>query len=383
MNAPRRSIQVLSAHVGAAARRAFTLLELLVVIAVIVVVVAVTVPAVARIVESANYAAAVNTVSAALGNARALAMQNGRHTGVAFLFDTETKRASLMVLELHLERGALTDRPAAGRGSAAVAFRPAMGAKPVTLPKGTAVYGLHLDPAWIIQEPFIDSASETSNWYHGELVRAGQTDETIPWLFPHSDARLFLTDDNRKDPWLNENGDLEVDRRAVRQAESFCVLFDPDGSIVTTLSIGFGADLDIAYVEHADLPRDLADPDRPVYDDPARFDPEETGQGSGALGHLVRRGTQNPEVKLRPVAQLAVVDLTRLASGGGVEAPWLLRAADATEQTPGKPYEDAGEAISGAELDDLVAEVSDWIDRNAEVIGFDRYTGAVLRRTNE
>lgn len=79
------------------------------------------------------------------------------------------------------------------------------------------------------------------------------------------------------------------------------------------------------------------------------------------------------------MAQLAVVDMNRLAGETGVAAPWLLRAGESP--APWREYLDSGgEVVEGPGLDELVRRLSEWIDDNAEVIAFDRYTGSALRR---
>ncbi|MEO1130549.1 MAG: prepilin-type N-terminal cleavage/methylation domain-containing protein, partial [Planctomycetota bacterium] len=87
------------------ARAAFTLLELLIVVSIIVIGATLLLPAFGRVIESVNYSSAVSTVTAALGNARALAIRNGRHTGVAFYFDIEREVCSVQVLELNGQFG--------------------------------------------------------------------------------------------------------------------------------------------------------------------------------------------------------------------------------------------------------------------------------------
>ncbi|TVQ32854.1 MAG: hypothetical protein EA376_04190 [Phycisphaeraceae bacterium] len=357
---------------------AFTLIELLGVIVIILVLVIITLPAVGRIIESANYAAAVNLVTATLGNARAVAMQQGEYTGVAFLYDVREERYTLQIIQRSNERATLTNRPTGDpRGANAVAFRPALNTTPIELPRGAGVYGLSFFIA--PRDATIDAiAGNTYQWYAGEIVNEGTNDQIIPWIFPRNDARLFLRPPFT-DPWFDDNGELDTDRdektRAVRHADTFCIIFDREGSIVSSLAIGFGADLENAYIEYPDRPAANDGDERVVFDDPARFDPEAQPfsglEGAGA----------NPEVKLRTVSQLAVVDLSRLISSTGVREPWLLRSGTSNANEFGRIYsEGGGDPANETRLDQLVTEVSDWIDANAQIIGFNRYTGAVIKR---
>jgi len=401
-------------------RAAFTLVELLVVMAIILVVVTVTLPAVGRIIKSNNFASAINAVTATLGNARALAMGNDRHTAVAFLYDVETEQYSLMVLEEAPggTEGKLTTcatrRP---EGAAAAAYRPAAGTTPVELPEGTAVFGLSFaiptsltdaerpsDPVYALDTCF-DVATE--QWYAQEVFESpGDSDLRVtPWLFPRNDPRIYIdprlqNGDPRpipseriplEDLWLAIAGQapdaissLDEDDliAAVRHAMTFAVVFNPEGSVTTVFDRGERL-LD-AYIEHPTLPRD-PDPqgdDPMVYDDDRLFDPELVNPLDDA------RTTPNPEVRLRAAVQLAVVDLSDLASGAGVETPWTLHPAESLS-TGGPlssdvwpPYrDDGGEVVANADrLNEKVEAVSDWIDGNAQILSFNRYTGRVVKQ---
>ncbi len=124
-------------------RRAFTILEMLVTVGIIAIATAVILPAFSAIVSSSNFASAVNTVTATLGNARALAMRNNNYTAVAFLFDSETEVYSLLTLELEAEEGASISLVATipNRANSLLAYRPADSTVEVELPAGTGVYG--------------------------------------------------------------------------------------------------------------------------------------------------------------------------------------------------------------------------------------------------
>ncbi len=359
-------------------RAAFTLVELLVVIAVTVLVVAVSVPAIGRLIESANFSAAVNTVSATLGNARAQAMRTQRYTAVAFLFDIEEQRFTLLPLELASDAGSLTNVSNSQRENQALVMRPQTGAASVRLPTGTAVFGLSflLEP----EDEQIDR--DTSAWYAGEIIDEDSRERLIPWIFPRNDARLFVEEND--DPWYDSAAggrSSDPQEEAVRHANSFCILFSPEGSIETTPSIGSASSFPSLYIEYPDLPYFLDDPDAVPFDDPLSFDPEiEAPFGDAQPTATGDTWTQNPEVILRAASQLAVVNLNRLASGTGVEEPWRLRP-DSSSAREGEPtrFQLAFE-LGFSSLDEGVRRVSEWIDDNAVILGFNRYTGAVIKR---
>lgn len=395
-------------------RSAFTLVELLVVIAVIGVTLGALVPSVSRIIQSTNYSSAVNTVTATLGRARAAAMESGRPTAVAFLFDIKTQRYTIQVLELAqpdgdgsiaigssqsnmTSNGGEGLRPV-GVSNAIAAYWPLQYTAPIELPPGTAVFGfsqqlpaLDLDgnnPPLLDQYPNgrdgrIDPIAEETTfvrhvhrWYAGEVLNDGNgdpDDNILPWIFPRNDPRVYV--DEGVDPWAemaSPSGDLQRARAAVRNAMSFAVAFRPDGS---TSSL-FGNDHLDAYIEYPNDPLDdEADENRP-YDAPTQFDPGVTHPNN------IRLTRPNPEVRLRTVNLLAVVDLRALQAGANVDRPWLVRASG-SEATGSSllPYpNDANDPKRRYINNEMVERMSNWIDRNAQILSFNRYTGATVKR---
>lgn len=368
---------------------AFTLIELLVAITIIVLASIVIIPSFARLLESTNYANAVNTVSSAMGQARALAIRNGRYAGVAFLFDTVSERYTLQVLEIQSEGGTgyLTTRSGINEinvGTYCQPFRPAEGLAPIELPRGMGVYGLSYA---ITRRVGVDDTvrridSRTLHWYCGEILDEGQSNpaggriETVPWIFPRNDPRFFTVDGSN--PWdlpRSQWGTSTADEvTAIRHASSFYVCFDPTGAMVTSTSDS-SRSLVNAYIEYPERPvetNSIANPRLPV-DLPNNFDPENTGAAPA-----IEIVEPNPEVVLRAVSALAVVELSRLARETGIERPWLVRPTSLPEIQFAPKRLDVSQPLYFS--DDFVRRISLWIDRNAEILTFNRFTGNVNRK---
>lgn len=405
---------------GGRAHRAFTLIEMLVVASIIIIATTLLLPALGRIIDSANFAAAVNSVTATLGNARALAIQNGRATGVAFMFDAKRQVYSLQVLELDsLNGGSLTSDVAGVREHTyCLPVRPAANTVPIELPQGTAVYGLpaapirpelpngDANPAWTIG---IDRT--TAHWFAGDVLELDATEvvgptsigeeiQEVPWIFPRNDPRLFtagesdanIRPDDRigGDPWAVITGagtvpslTLSDARQSVRHANSFCIIFTPDGT--TTVSAGAGGQENYDfYIEWPNAPvrRSDTSAEPQPYDDPFIFDPETIEDWrTGAVVPIDER-TPNPEVILRAVSQIAIVDVKRLTEDTAIRRPWLVRPGTrpGVRQAPKPNYLGVDRGDQTYFDDDKVRRVSSWIDTNAEIVGFNRYTGNAVRR---
>lgn len=378
---------------GHVVRRGFTLAELLVVIVIIAIGAALIVPAFGRIVESVNYASAVNTVQGVLTNARDRAVRDGRNTGVAFLFDIKDERYTLLPLELERAgSGSLSRLPGGGSPAdrPAHVFRPARNEVAIELPKGTAVFGL----SFRIQPVDTKIDEGTDHWYAGWLLDLGGSERQIPWLLPQNDARLYMENDETAlanadcgrffgcDPWAyvinSTGGNTAGSNTAVRHAQSFAVFFTPEGVASDAPERG-GSTLLNAYLELPDQPRVRDSTTDEPYDDPTVFDPEAFPSPNrpepGQPAPTATTGVRNPEVVLRGVAQIAVADLARLREETGIARPWLVRPdADAFDDRPvpawAEPFAD----------DDLLASLSRWVELNGEVLQFSRYTGDVVRR---
>jgi hypothetical protein len=368
---------------------AFTLVEMLVVVSIIIIAATVIAPAFSRMIESTNYASAVNSVTATLGQARALAIQNGRDTGVAFLYDIERDVCTLVILELDSAGGG-TMNCGLNRGGYRYAdvMRPALNTTPVELPVGTVVCGLGVGTQIDSGNPICPLSridEQTAGWYAGmHIVHPNNTDVVItPWIFPRDDPRLYM--DNGEsvlprdaigaDPWGELADDAEA-RRAVRHANSFYIRYSSTGTAVPITV----ADPDDAYIEWPELPYDRDAPEEGAFDDPACFDPE-------FVDDNISNPSANPEVWLRPVDQLAVVSTARLIEGTGIDRPWLVVPQETMAYSGGgfPSLPDYLNLLIGAEpryrSDPRTVLLSDWIDTNGETLSFNRYTGTLLRRT--
>jgi len=407
--------RVRSNPIRALRRAAFTLFELLVVIVVILALIAVTVPSFATLIESANFSSAVNAVTGTLGNARALAISSSKPVGVAFLFDTVEEEYTLQVVELVRDgtKASLTQQvPSSGAPDAAAwGLRPAVNTTPVTLPTGFGVFGMSFahtrGPEESLQgEDWLDlipTDPPTAPWYAGEtFTDPNNANWTVnPWIFPRNDPRLFLDPDDLDaakraqgltldEVWRIIHGDpvpgvsfTDADAElAVRHANSFVVMYDAGGTIISVYDGGATTPDRDFYLEFPDEPLDptagLTIEER-VQDSDFTFDPER-------IRPNIQEPSPNPEVWLRSVNQLAIVSFQRLSGGTQIDRPWELHPS--TSQAPwpdfrgSAQYQSAPLDPANDEIDDLVIAVTRWIDQNAEIIGFDRYSGAAQRRSD-
>jgi hypothetical protein len=103
------------------------------------------------------------------------------------------------------------------------------------------------------------------------------------------------------------------------------------------------------------------------------------------------RFATNPEIRLRAVEQLAIVEFKNLTRGTGIDEPWALHSAsslDAFDVWP--PFRGRADlktsplAPDDNEMDEMMLNLTQWINLNAEVVGFDSYTGVPrVRRLGE
>ncbi len=176
----------------------FTLIELLVVMGIIVILIGLTVISVGAVARESRLSSGTNTVKAALGTARALAMKNGRLTLVTFRPRIEGDR------EQYLEAlfAEYTGVSNVVSGQVIDRFAPVAGSEILAIPKGIKVaqpwYGANADLIWITQShiPAVVLAGEAPNRLiavmfapNGELVtRNSKTDSARIWVDFNNDG---------------------------------------------------------------------------------------------------------------------------------------------------------------------------------------------------
>jgi len=265
----------------------------------------------------------------------------------------------------------------------------------------------------------------TTAWYAGAIIRnADDTALVNPWLTPRNDPRVYfdavlggrdidrplktpdqvpiadiwnaVRDDNTETAGFETTPEDAV--AYVRHAQSFMIRFSTTGSVLSA-----DADLDedaqtrYSYLEYDAVPVAAGGsvPDEMVgvpYDSPTRFDPETLPRDRSNLFEdppptfTYTSADANPEVILRAATRLAVVDLQDLQRGTTITRPWALHPAltDPDYQAPWPDQYVHGDerriSNTDEELDTLVRDMSEWIDRNAVIIDFSRHAGRVLRR---
>ncbi len=365
---------------------AFTLVELLIVISIIAVALAAVLPTFSRIIESNNYAGAVNAVSATLARAGAA----GREGGVVFRFDPHTRRTTLQQVEVWNPDATLFD-PSVQSGALAtrvpaVAFRPVPGVAPVEMPVGTGVYALsyaHDDPLGATY----NQAPAWRHWFEQESIfstspQASGRLQVNSWLFPRSHVQFFLPRYDPANPQDTNGPALHgytvptVEPNGFQFAETFIVRFNAKGEMVGSGAL-IGGVRD-AYLEFPGEPAaEVAamgatwSPTTPERDD--LFDPNAYYGGSTQYSPVF-----NPEVQLRTADQIAIVDLDRLAAATGVREPWFVRSSIPTE--PITPQDKTAYEFDPSRPEEKIWQINRWIDDNAQVIGFGRYAGQVVKR---
>lgn len=371
---------------GAGGVRAFTLVELLIVISIIAIALVAILPAFSKVLESNNYASAVNAVTATLQRAAA----SGKEGGVVFLFDPQREAYTLQQVEVYNPDATLYDGATQGYNGPripAVAYRPAAGQAPVALPKGMGVYGM----SFAHEDYSVANPPAPTRWYDSEAQfypTTGQNAGRIQvnsWLFPRSHIQFFLEDYNPDNP-------ADIRRPGVAQGatpgdafgaqrfhytQSFFVRFTATGEPLGSAGVG-GRPKD-AYLEFPGLPTADLPPNVTLTpgerDD--RFDPQAFFPGDAS-----RPAVFNPEVRLRAVDQIAVVDLGALSRGAGVDKPWYLRSSSApVANLPSTPQDKAKYRVSAdPATNSEIVRVNRWIDENGQIIGFGRYAGQVVKR---
>ncbi|MHC4975865.1 MAG: pilus assembly FimT family protein [Planctomycetota bacterium] len=413
---------------------AFTLFEMLVVMGIIIALVTAIAPAFSGLLASNRRANAVNTLTATLSRARSIAIEKSAETGVVFLLDIETKTTTLLIVELH--SAAVGDLLEFQGGSSCVdssqAFTlvPAENTSPVELPENVLIYGLSYHH-FVAGLNTLSGCNDPANWYYedrdgnqyfppyyGEVFehpdRAGWF--VNPWLLPHNDPRLYIsTTDHLDTAFFRTPDKVDLDEfwklvdpaqagsvdglsisdtdvhKAVLNAHSFVVMFSSEGLLKPIADTGtFSASVDY-YLEFPELPIDQEPASQLESEEPydkvdqldlqTNFNPKFIN--STYLN--ITTPSPNPEVMLRPANMLAIVELNEFIQATAIDRPWELHSSGAMAPWPEfRGTQDAALSPLNAtdtQLDELMTQVSDWIDLNASIIAFDPNSGTPQKRS--
>ncbi len=220
------------------ALRAFTVVELLVVIVIAVLLLTIAVPAFQATIYSSNRSLAVNAVQASSIMARDAAINTGRDGAVVFVYDPTVQRINIIpAIRVGTIRENTTARsgpgggggpPTAGFGDQPYfdrdVFVPAPVGEVLSLPafwmvRGYAAPGMLLD---------IDSAGgEAATWYNSNMYGGTNTNQSekddAHWVFPETG---FFPQDQQVNGGALDGGLSPIDRDAPTARQSFMIRFD-------------------------------------------------------------------------------------------------------------------------------------------------------------
>jgi len=329
--------------------RAFTLIELTIVLGIILALVAVTLPAFRSLKESNRESGGVNAVGAALNEARALAVKNGHDVAIMFTFDIEKQIAAMQLVEID----STTHDAGNGLGRATI-FKPIDGHAPIQLPQGAAVFGFGYGASR--NGTGTADPDNRENWYadlpFGDNSYYGNNSTQDPWLFPRTDVRLFSKTFDQADTHPEF-------------LESFVIRFDSTGTVVSgTEELGLGTS---SSAHDGFLELDHLNTDIPGWEDDLRaWTPQKIDLGGGKVRII-------GEAQLRSVPFIAVVDLYRIADETGLRSPWLALNSNHKYGDDEKIWDSDGDG------DEDHIEIDRWINENASIISFNRYSGAIMK----
>ncbi|MEQ8315944.1 MAG: prepilin-type N-terminal cleavage/methylation domain-containing protein [Phycisphaerales bacterium] len=305
-------------------RRAFTLVELILVIIIILILAAIAIPAYASLTYSSNQSGAANAVQAALQSARDAAVRagSGRDAAAVFLLGDDGR---VRIVVAQAEASILDD---AGGGSEVLRdiLVPSPGVEVVVLPRNWSVRGYARSTALSTAG---GSLPDNLGWY--EDTYTGGDRDVGQWVFPET---IFY------DQAQGNNGD---------KRQSFMVRFE--GGTGRFLSSASGKAL---YIDPAPTLA-FRDPGTPPWS-ANRVDREEN------LGRFVRKVLADPSISIGdkrlllgdvssdtvlvgPVGQIAVYNEKRLANAIG---------ADGLSRNTDTLYSPIGGSVSGPEYDSAI-----------------------------
>lgn len=357
---------------------AFTIIEMLVVIAIITILLLVTIPSFNTMMYSSEQSLGENQLRSATRSARDVALRSpaGRDSALVFAYEPTSGRT---VLTTYVEVGAVRDAdPNAptdqDRYVLREVFVPARDAAPVSLPKGWMVRGF-------VSPGFIDQGD---GWYQG-----GHYNPAVGnWVFPENG----FFDPSAQGAGTNRHSFIirfEAGTGLVRSGSSEAVLLyapSPDKTWRDNVATG-----------------DLRDIVNSRSDDAEAYVQKILGLGPSAAGGNVTQlnttkrrllGRESTDMVLaRPVSAVALYDEVRLAgafntsvdrnSGSMYRPPMymgegILLAATTPELLPGVQQTSINRWIQGDTDLDLSVSDAEGDDRpEARVFTIDRYTGSL------
>jgi prepilin-type N-terminal cleavage/methylation domain-containing protein len=160
-----------------AARRAFTLVELLVVISIFIILLLIAVPAFSSMLYSSEESLAENSLRTGLAAARDAAARgrHGQDAAAVFMYDAAAQKARIVPC---VQAGVLIDLDSTGAPVRRDIFAPVPGFEPTSLPRGWTVRGYALantiDDSWY---------GDTSN----SVYASSNVRQEGNWIFPEND----------------------------------------------------------------------------------------------------------------------------------------------------------------------------------------------------
>ncbi len=379
--------------------RAFTIIELLVVISIFVLVLAIAVPSFSAILYSTERSQAGNQVSVALGAARAAAVgsQGLNDTAAVFFYDPTIGRTRIGVYTVV---GKIKDHNLDPNLTNQIVerdvFVPVPNFQPVQLPKGWMVRGFAPTGSVDVDVKVTGSPAAPRNysgWYESNATRV-QDGSGGNWVFPETG---FYNPDNASDVVTNNETARQsfmvrfvAGTGAVSMSQrSPAIVVDPSPSQVFRLSTEpFKSNrLDKAQDLAVEVRRLLSHRDLEKNPVTGKFWDEDKRK---LLGDMA-----SDTVLARPVLELAVYDERTLAAAVG---------ARGVNSGTGTIYSDpSGKKLAGPEIDqtifspaagpDVIAKnINSWIQgtttkgstapksavtSDARIVTLDRYTGTV------
>lgn len=215
------------ACVRSAVRRAFSVVELLVVIVIIVIVLAIATPAFRALIYSSERSLAFNSVEAAVASARDLALRSAGGDDGAVVFLHEPGRPMRIVPAVRV--GSFSQQLDPGRLDAAGqvtvdVFAPVADVTPVELPLNWHVRGFAAAGSMIDLDPKGDPFAK---WYNSESTGGNDVDDDAKeernWVFPETG---FYATDLQVSPAAGSSAGVRPSPGSATARQSFMIRFN-------------------------------------------------------------------------------------------------------------------------------------------------------------